>query len=253
VSLRAFGILLLALSQGPGTSPEAAPPPTDIPTLILHASLVVQIVLTILLIFSATSWGIVVYKKLQFQKAARQTASFLDVFRRSSRFSEVHAVCGSLSASPLVGLFQAGYTELNAQLRGAGENKPGAPVARPTLRSLEAVDRALLRASTTEVAKLEHRVPFLATTASITPYIGLFGTVWGIMTSFQNIAGAGSTSLGVVAPGIAEALVATAGGLFAAIPAVYFYNDLTSRVKASANDMEDFSMEFLTIAERNFT
>lgn len=115
------------------------------------------------------------------------------------------------------------------------------------------MDRALLRASTTEIAKLEHRVPFLATTASITPYIGLFGTVWGILRSFQGIAGAGSASLGVVAPGIAEALVATAAGLFAAIPAVYFYNDITSRVKAFANEMEDFSMEFLTIAERNFT
>ena len=116
-----------------------------------------------------------------------------------------------------------------------------------------AADRALLRATTTEIARLEHRIAFLATTASITPYIGLFGTVWGIMTAFQEIAGAGSTSLGVVAPPIAEALVATALGLFAAIPAVYFYNDLTSRVKAFANEMEDFSLEFLTIAERNFT
>jgi biopolymer transport protein TolQ len=138
-------------------------------------------------------------------------------------------------------------------MRGAGEHRPAEASTRPTLRSLEAVDRALLRASTTEIAKLEQRVAFLATTASITPYIGLFGTVWGIMTSFQDIAGAGSTSLSVVAPGIAEALVATALGLFAAIPAVYFYNDLTSRVKAFANEMEDFSLEFLTIAERNFT
>ena len=115
------------------------------------------------------------------------------------------------------------------------------------------MDRALLRASTVEVNKLEQRVPFLATTASITPYIGLFGTVWGIMSSFLGIASAGSTSLSVVAPGIAEALIATAMGLFAAIPAVYFYNDLTSQVKKSANEMDDFSMEFLTLAERNFT
>jgi len=251
--LRASAFLVLAIAQGPAAPTDAAPPATDLISLILHASLIVKLVIGVLLIFSAVSWGIVVFKKLQFQKAARQTASFLDVFRRSNRFSEVHAVCGSLAASPLVGLFQAGYTELNAQLRGAGENKPGAPAARPTLRSLEAVDRALLRASTTEVAKLEHRVPFLATTASITPYIGLFGTVLGIIRAFQDIAGAGSTSLGVVAPGIAEALITTAIGLFAAIPAVYFYNDLTSHVKASSNDMEDFSMEFLTIAERNFT
>jgi biopolymer transport protein TolQ len=120
------------------------------------------------------------------------------------------------------------------------------------LKSLDAVDRALLRASTAEISKLEYRVAFLATTATITPYIGLFGTVWGIMAAFQGIASAGSTSLAVVAPPIAEALVATGAGLFAAIPAVYFYNDITSAVKKFANEMDDFSMEFLTIAERNF-
>jgi biopolymer transport protein TolQ len=115
------------------------------------------------------------------------------------------------------------------------------------------VDRALLRATTVELAKLERHVPFLATVASITPFIGLFGTVWGIMGSFNNIGIAGSSSLGVVAPGIAEALIATAAGLFAAIPAVYFYNHFTQRVKESAGTMEDFSLEFLNICERNFT
>ena len=121
------------------------------------------------------------------------------------------------------------------------------------MRSLDAVDRALLRATAVELAKLERHVPFLATVASITPFIGLFGTVWGIMGSFSNIGAAGSSSLGVVAPGIADALVATAAGLFAAIPAVYFYNHFTQRVKESANAMEDFSLEFLNICERNFT
>jgi biopolymer transport protein TolQ len=211
------------------------------------------VVLGVLLIFSAVSWGIVVFKYLQLSRAARHTTAFLEVFRKSSRFSEVQAASGGLANSPLVGLFQSGYAELNAQLRTPAEPKPDGTASRPTLRSLDAVDRALLRATTAEVAKLEYRVPFLATTASITPYIGLFGTVWGIMASFQNIAAQGSSSLGVVAPGIAEALIATAAGLFAAIPAVYFYNDLTSRVKKTANEMDDFSMEFLTIAERNFT
>jgi len=250
--LRALGILILAV-QDPGIAAGPAAPQTDILSLVLHADVAVQGVMALLLFFSAASWGIILYKQQQLRRARKQTAAFLDVFRKSSRFSEVQAVCASLPASPLVGLFQAGYTELNAQLRSAGENRPGSSGSRPTLRSLEAVDRALLRAATVEVTKLEYRVSFLATTASISPYIGLFGTVWGIMTSFQNIAGAGSTSLGVVAPGIAQALVATATGLFAAIPAVYFYNDLTASVKAFANEMEDFSMEFLTIAERNFT
>jgi biopolymer transport protein TolQ len=254
VLLRALGTLILAFQdQGLAAgSAEAASRRTDIVSLILTADPVVKAVLLTLVLFSVWSWGIILYKQRQLRRASKQTATFIDVFRKSSRFSEVQSVCASLPASPLVGLFQSGYAELNAQLRTAAD-KPGNPAPRPTLRSLEAVDRALLRASTTEVAKLEHRVPFLATTASITPYIGLFGTVWGIMSSFQEIASAGSTSLGVVAPGIAEALVATAAGLFAAIPAVYFYNDLTSHVKAFSNEMEDFSMEFLTIAERNFT
>ena len=110
-----------------------------------------------------------------------------------------------------------------------------------------------MRASAVEVNKLERRIPFLATTASIAPFIGLFGTVLGIMMSFQGIGQTGSTNLGVVAPGIAEALVATAAGLFAAIPAVYFYNHLSNQVKLFASQMDDFTMEFLNIAERNFT
>ena len=110
----------------------------------------------------------------------------------------------------------------------------------------------MLRASGVEMQRLEKKVTFLATTASISPFIGLFGTVWGIMTSFREIANAGSTSLAVVGPGIADALIATAAGLFAAIPAVYFYNHFTHHVKTFAQAMEDFSLEFLTIAERNF-
>jgi biopolymer transport protein TolQ len=249
--LRLLGTLVLALQDPAVGSPEAASS-IDILSLILHGSLIGQIILVILLVFSALSWGIVIAKSAQLKRAARQSATFLDVFRRSSRFSEVQAVCTTLSGSPLVGLFQAGYTELNAQLRGAAD-RPEGESSRPTLKSLDAVDRALLRASTVEVSKLEHRVSFLATTASITPYIGLFGTVWGIIMAFQSIGAEGSTSLAVVAPPIAEALVATAAGLFAAIPAVYFYNDITSQVKKAANEMDDFSMEFLTIAERNFT
>ncbi|MEO7190795.1 MAG: MotA/TolQ/ExbB proton channel family protein [Vicinamibacterales bacterium] len=247
-----LGILILAV-QDPGlTAGSSDAAPINFADLLLHASWIAQAVLLILLLFSGVSWGIVIYKQRQLRRAAKQSAAFLDVFRKSSRFSEVQSVCAGLAASPLVGLFQAGYTELNAQIRSAAD-KPDGAALRPTLKSLDAVDRALLRATTAELSKLEDRVSFLATTASITPYIGLFGTVWGIIAAFQNIAAQGSSSLGVVAPGIAEALVVTAAGLFAAIPAVYFYNDVTSRVKKVANEMDDFSMEFLTIAERNFT
>lgn len=229
---------------------------TDFIKLITHATPLAQAVLGILVIFSAISWGVIASKYAQFRRASAQTTAFLEVFRRSSRFSEVQAVCGNLTASPLVGLFQAGHAEVNAQLRlapPADPAKPAAAAPRPTLKSMESLDRALLRAAGVEVSRLEKRVGFLATTASITPYIGLFGTVIGIMNSFMGIADAGSSSLGVVAPGIAEALIATALGLFAAIPAVYFYNELAGKVKAFTITMDDFAMEFLNIAERNFT
>ncbi len=226
----------------------------DFFNLLTQGGVIAQTVLALLLLFSAVSWGVILYKYFQFRRAGRQTSTFLDVFRKSSKFSEVQAVCRSLADSPLVGLFQAGYAELNAQLRGANpESKPPAAGSRPTLKSLDAVDRALLRATTAEMTKLERRVTFLATTASITPFIGLFGTVWGIMDSFQRIGIAGSSSLAVVAPGIAHALIATAAGLFAAIPAVYFYNHFTNKVKRFSAEMDDFSLEFLNIADRNFT
>jgi biopolymer transport protein TolQ len=196
-----------------------------------------------------------------FRRSERQSSSFLDIFRRSNKFSEVQAVCRSLGDSPLVGLFQAGYAELTAQLRQGSAATPPTPVAgnpvataaRPTLKSLDAVDRALMRASVVEVNKLEKRIPFLATTASIAPFVGLFGTVVGIMMAFQGIGETGSTNLATVGPGIADALIATAAGLAAAIPAVVAYNHLSNRVRLFAAEMDDFAMEFLNIAERNFT
>jgi biopolymer transport protein TolQ len=223
--------------------------------LILRSGPAAKFVLLILLVFSVVSWGIVLHKLWYLRRVERQTSTFRDIFRRSSKFSEVQAVCRTFEQSPLVGIFQAGYAELNTQLKQAAQEMNGAVPAgaRPMLKSLPAVDRALLRAAAVEVAKLERRLPLLATTASITPFIGLFGTVWGIMTSFQRIASVGSTSLGVVAPGIAEALIATAAGLFAAIPAVYFYNHFVAEVKDLTAAMDDFALEFLNIAERNFT
>ena len=230
----------------------------DFVHLIADADWLAKTVLLILLLFSAVSWAIIFAKSAQFSRAARQTDTFLQVFRKSTKFSEVQSICPSVPASPLVGIFQAGYAELNLQLRRDapprdGESRPVGTAGRPTLKSLDSVDRALLRATTVEVAKLEKRVPFLATTASITPFIGLFGTVIGIMVAFSRIGAEGSTSLAVVAPGIASALIATAAGLFAAVPAVYFYNQFTGRVKDFASQMDDFALEFLNISERNFT
>jgi biopolymer transport protein TolQ len=255
--LRTLGSPLAALLlQGPGGVVSEVSG-TSILNLITRSYLTLG-VLFILGVISVVSWGIILYKLWVFRRSRKQTSQFLDVFRRSSKFSEVQAVCRSLVDSPLVGLFQSGYAELTAQLRQASPDISNGPnpkpsAARPTLKSLPAVDRALLRASVVEVNKLEKHISFLATAASVSPFIGLFGTVWGIMTSFEGIGLTGSTNLGVVAPGIAEALVATAAGLAAAIPAVWFYNLLTQRVKVFASDMDDFSMEFLNISERNFT
>jgi biopolymer transport protein TolQ len=252
VLLRTPGLYAFALQvQGAAAVDPAVN--HDILSLIAKSSPLSKAVLLILVLFSVASWGIILYKLWSLGRAERQSAAFLDVFRKSSKFSEVQAVCKNLNDSPLVGVFQAGYAELNTQLRQASPAAPGGAAPRATLKSLPALDRALLRAATVEVNRLEDRVSFLATTASITPYIGLFGTVWGIMTAFQGIGATGSTNLGVVALGIAEALIATAAGLFAAIPAVYFYNHLTGRVKLLTSEMDDFSLEFLNISERNFT
>ena len=227
----------------------------DFAQLIFAASPIVKFVLGLLLLFSVISWGIILFKWWSFRGIEKQTSTFLDVFRKSAKFSEVQAVCPSLGLSPLVGMFQAGYAELSAQLRAnpPAAASPGSAAPRPTLKSITALDRALLRASSIEVSKLEKRVTFLATTASITPFIGLFGTVWGIMTAFMNIGRQGSTDLAVVSTPIAEALIATALGLFAAIPAVYVYNHFTYKVKGYASEMDDFALEFLNISERNFT
>jgi biopolymer transport protein TolQ len=257
--LRTLGCLALALLlHAQGTSaPEAGT--GELVRLFARTGPVAQAVLLILALFSVSSWGVILYKVWAFRRAGRQSARFLNVFRHSAKFSEVQAVCRSLETSPLVGIFQSGYAEITNQLRQAvptgdpAATSPAVAAARPTIKSVQALDRALLRAASVELNKLERRVTFLATTASITPFIGLFGTVWGIMKSFEAIAGMSSTNIAVVAPGIAEALVNTAAGLFAAIPALYFYNMFASRVKLFAAEMDDFSLEFLNIAEHNFT
>jgi len=252
--LRTFGHLLLALQAD--TDPARSLNSTSGGMLHLVQSVPARVVLGVLIIFSVASWCIILYKLFSFNRIHSQSVRFLEIFRRSTKFSEVQAVCQSLNDSPLVGIFLAGYAELNLQLRqsGGGANPATTAAApRPVLRSLVSVDRALMRASNVETNKLEKHITFLATTAAVTPFIGLFGTVLGIIAAFQGIGAQGSTSLDVVAPGIADALIATAAGLAAAIPAVYFYNLLSQRVKGLASDMDDFSLEFLNIVERNFT
>ncbi len=218
--------------------------------LVSQSGWVVRLVLLVLLLFSLVSWAIIIYKGMALHRAYTHSQTFLQIFRKSSKFSEVNAVCLQLRASPLVGVFQAGYVEVNQQVRGAA---PGAAAPRPTVRSLESLSRSLVRAGTVEVTRLERRLSFLATTATVCPFVGLFGTVWGIMNSFADIGRMGSANLAVVAPGISEALVTTAMGLLAAIPAAVFFNFFSSRVRVLTSMMDDFALEFLNIVERNFT
>ncbi len=217
-----------------------------------HVGPVAAGVLVLLIIFSLVSWAIIIFKGLALRRAYVQSRTFLDVFRKSSKFSEVNSVCGQLGDSPLVGVFQAGYHEVNQQVRPSA-GAAATPAARPTVRSLESLSRAPVRAATVESTRIERRIAFLASTASVTPFVGLFGTVWGIMNAFRDIGMAGSASLAVVAPGISEALITTAMGLAAAIPAAFFYNFYTSRIKVLSSMMDDFALEVLNIVERHFT
>ena len=221
--------------------------------LVTRSGPVAKAVLLILIIFSVVSWGIVLIKFWQFRRAALHTKSFLDVFRRSSKFSEVQAVCQSLKESPLVGIFQSGYAELRSQLKQPGhlhQEEESTEPNIPSLKSLDALDRALLRATAIEASRLERQVPFLATTASVTPFIGLFGTVWGIMNSFRSLGAMQSVSIATVAPGISEALIATAMGLFAAIPAVIGYNRFSAGAESLIARYDVFVEEFGSIVNR---
>jgi biopolymer transport protein TolQ len=217
--------------------------------LLRHSSPAAVAVLVVLLIFSFISFGIIINKWTTLARAARESRRFLDVFRKSQKFSEVNAVANQLTYSPLVGMFQAGYQEINQQVRPVA----GAASARPSIKSLDSVSRALARAASIEEHRLEKRLSFLASTASVSPFIGLFGTVWGIMNAFGEIGSQGSANLAIVAPGISEALITTAAGLFAAIPAALFFNHFSDRLKALSAAMDDFAMEFISMVERNFT
>ena len=214
-----------------------------------------KVVLAILVGFSLASWAIMIWKHAQLRKADRHSDRFLQAFRRSARFSEVNSAAAGLGASPLVGIFQAGYAEIDAQIKAAREpeGEEAAPARRYRIRSLAAIERTLRRAVGVEIIQLARGTPFLATTAASTPFIGLFGTVWGIMVAFDEIGATGSTSIVTVAPGIAEALVNTAAGLAAAIPALIGYNHFASRLRRVRSRMEDFVLELVNLSERNFT
>ena len=211
--------------------------------LIIEANIIVQLVILVLIFFSVFSWAVIIFKRSMLKAAVSQSDKFLKVFQKSTNLSEVNKASRKYRGSPLAAIFQAGYKEL-AYL---SKSNPGLPL---NPERLESVNRALVKASNHEISKLEKMMSFLATTGSVTPFIGLFGTVWGIMVAFQRIGIVRSAGLDIVAPGIAEALIATAAGLFAAIPAVIAYNHYLHRIKDLITDMEDFTFEFLSISEK---
>lgn len=210
-------------------------------------------ILLILLIFSLLSWTIIVRKWLTFRAIDQQSRAFVAVFRKSSRLSEVGSASELYRKTPLSGLFTAAYQELNAQI----QSLPGGSASNPhpvmSERNISGIQRTLQRASAAELSALEKSMSWLATTGAVTPFIGLLGTVVGIISAFQGLGLEKTASIQAVAPGIADALIATAAGLFAAIPAVIAYNQFIAHIKNIASEMDDFSSEFLNIVERSFS
>jgi len=209
----------------------------EIINLIEETGLVAKVVLVILLIFSVLSWAIILSKWASLRRARTQSGRFLRAFRKAQRLQDVMAVSEQFKPSPLVPVFEHGFQEFRRQ----GSLRIGA------------VQRATQIASSEELTRLERRLPWLATTGAVTPFIGLFGTVWGIIDAFHGLGTAGAATLRAVAPGISEALITTAAGLFAAIPAVIAYNQFTHNMREFGARMDDFSMEFLNVVERGAT
>lgn len=220
--------------------------------IIATTGLVVKLVLLILIFFSVVSWAIIFYKFLQVHRANNESDKFVDFFWKTKRFDTISTQLDRFANSPLTVLFNEAYGELKRVMEKNGEEKSEQNVISTDLGGIDNISRALRRATTSEITRLEKYLTFLATTGSTAPFIGLFGTVWGIMTSFKSIGETGSASLAVVAPGIAEALIATAIGLVAAIPAVMGYNHFQHKIKVLIAEMDSFSTEFLNIVQRTF-
>ncbi len=225
--------------------------------LVPRTSTFAIVILLVLLAFSLLSWTIIIRKWLTFRQAERHGQAFIEFFRKSSRLSEVSAACELYRRTPLSGLFTSAYQELNAQIQslkgkeGADSSNPGHPVLRD--RNIIGIQRALQRAATAELSVMEKSMSWLATTGSVTPFVGLLGTVAGIISAFEGLGLEKTASIQAVAPGIADALFTTAAGLFAAIPAVIAYNQFLTRIKNVAAEMDDFSAEFLNLVERSFS
>ena len=225
--------------------------------MILDAGLMVKFVLLLLLFFSVVSWAIIFMKYRSVKKVKRENDMFLDVYMKTNKISDIFPEAKKYKHSCIAEVFQAGYTELakiTKAVKGAASSRETDESTMPQLemKGMDNVERALNRACSSEATKLESTLGFLATTGSASPFIGLFGTVWGIMDTFRGIGTRGSATLAVVAPGISEALIATAAGLAAAIPAVIFYNYYLNTIRNISTEMDNFASEVLNIIERYY-
>lgn len=231
----------------------------DLISIVMNAGLMVQFVLVLLLFFSITSWAIMIMKYRYIKRAFLESAIFTDFFWKSRDLSEAFSKAKQLRGSPIARVFRVGYIELKKFSQpGVSAASPTSPQSGADNASLgskfgrtDNIKRALRRAINTETTRMTQMVPFLATTGNTTPFIGLFGTVWGIMNSFHGIGLKGSASLAVVAPGISEALIATAAGLAAAIPAVIAFNHFMQKIRIIESELHNFSADFLNIIERD--
>jgi len=217
---------------------------TDIGSLLTQTGWVARGVLLLLLLFSIISWGMILQKIGLFGRIRRQSDQFLRIFRATRGVANPQALASA--GSPFASVYAAGYRELQSQVGGGGNPQM------PKLKSLQAVTVSMQLASADEVRRAEKGMAWLATTGSVTPFIGLFGTVWGIIDAFSGLGSAGAASLRAVAPGIAEALVTTAAGLFAAIPAVIFYNQFLQNIRELAQRLDTFALEVTAQIEKTF-
>ena len=209
-------------------------------SLIFGADIIVQLVVLLLVFMSVVCWGIIILKWIRLWSAVRQSSSFLDLFWRSKRLDTVYDTCGKYRRSPVAEVFKAGYQELAKVTQGGN-----------TEDASDNLMRTLRRSRMSESTKLEKYVTFLATTGSTAPFIGLFGTVWGILLAFSKLSGATKATIQVVGPDISHALIATAIGLVAAIPAVMAYNYFNAKIRVLNIEMENFSADFMNIVKRH--
>ena len=245
-----FALLLQSADLSPAAAaaeiaeellPAEALAPTGILDLILQSSPLAAVVLFVLLVFSILSWAIAFSKFRLLKTSRRNDVNFLKAFRKSGKLADMNAASEQYRPAPLVTVFEFGYEEVARQVNNLGK-----------LRNSGSLERCLQLGINEETSHLQHNMGWLATTASASPFIGLFGTVWGILESFRGLGQAGGATLRAVAPGIAEALIATAFGLFAAIPALIFFNYFSQRIREIRERMNDFSLEFFNLAERTY-